>query len=195
MIKIAFAVCLSIPFFFRFYFVPRDLPPFPTRRSSDLVLLDAGHNALVLLAIARAIERGLVVRDVAVVQGTCVARTLTARFLCRSEEHTSELQSRLHLVCRLLHVKKNDQNCIRCLLVYPFLFSLLLRPQRSTPFPYTTLFRSGTSRCRPQRTGPACNRARDRTWPGRSGCCCSAGHLCCPDAHRAFPVQIGRAHV
>src|SRR5687768_8551564 len=86
MIKIAFAVCLSIPFFFRFYFVPRDLPPFPTRRSSDLVLLDAGHNALVLLAIARAIERGLVVRDVAVVQGTCVARTLTARFLCRSEE-------------------------------------------------------------------------------------------------------------
>src|SRR2546429_5342858 len=26
----------------------------------------------------------------------------------RSEEHTSELQSRLHLVCRLLLVKKND---------------------------------------------------------------------------------------
>src|SRR2546429_953104 len=27
---------------------------------------------------------------------------------CRSEEHTSELQSRLHLVCRLLLEKKND---------------------------------------------------------------------------------------
>src|SRR2546429_2659503 len=27
--------------------------------------------------------------------------------LVRSEEHTSELQSRLHLVCRLLLVKKN----------------------------------------------------------------------------------------
>src|SRR2546429_3566730 len=27
----------------------------------------------------------------------------------RSEEHTSELQSRLHLVCRLLLEKKNDQ--------------------------------------------------------------------------------------
>src|SRR2546422_3307012 len=26
---------------------------------------------------------------------------------CRSEEHTSELQSRLHLVCRLLLEKKN----------------------------------------------------------------------------------------
>src|SRR2546429_3610316 len=31
----------------------------------------------------------------------------------RSEEHTSELQSRLHLVCRLLLEKKknNDSNC------------------------------------------------------------------------------------
>src|SRR2546422_2157694 len=28
----------------------------------------------------------------------------------RSEEHTSELQSRLHLVCRLLLEKKNDNN-------------------------------------------------------------------------------------
>src|SRR2546422_7580228 len=34
----------------------------------------------------------------------------------RSEEHTSELQSRLHLVCRLLLEKKKKQkqmNCIR----------------------------------------------------------------------------------
>src|SRR2546422_7496082 len=30
----------------------------------------------------------------------------------RSEEHTSELQSRLHLVCRLLLEKKNE-NCAR----------------------------------------------------------------------------------
>src|SRR2546429_5065453 len=29
----------------------------------------------------------------------------------RSEEHTSELQSRLHLVCRLLLEKKNSQCC------------------------------------------------------------------------------------
>src|SRR2546422_5906619 len=34
---------------------------------------------------------------------------------CRSEEHTSELQSRLHLVCRLLleKKKKNEKNCLR----------------------------------------------------------------------------------
>src|SRR2546429_1177948 len=31
-------------------------------------------------------------------------------FFERSEEHTSELQSRLHLVCRLLLEKKNDIN-------------------------------------------------------------------------------------
>src|SRR2546429_3197399 len=34
-------------------------------------------------------------------------------FICRSEEHTSELQSRLHLVCRLLLEKKKlPPNCI-----------------------------------------------------------------------------------
>src|SRR3990172_7230521 len=41
----------------------------------------------------------------------------------RSEEHTSELQSRLHLLCRLF-------------------FLMIRRPPRSTLFPYTTLFRS-----------------------------------------------------
>src|SRR2546422_5594092 len=37
------------------------------------------------------------------------ARSLHRKYLplMRSEEHTSELQSRLHLVCRLLLVKKN----------------------------------------------------------------------------------------
>src|SRR3990172_7121584 len=41
----------------------------------------------------------------------------------RSEEHTSELQSPLHLVCRLLLL-------------------MIRRPPTSTLFPYTTLFRS-----------------------------------------------------
>src|SRR5687768_18105227 len=36
----------------------------------------------------------------------------TKNTLPRSEEHTSELQSRLHLVCRLLLEKKNEvSNC------------------------------------------------------------------------------------
>src|SRR2546429_3734660 len=33
--------------------------------------------------------------------------------LVRSEEHTSELQSRLHLVCRLLLEKKNIMQAVR----------------------------------------------------------------------------------
>src|SRR2546429_5414423 len=33
-----------------------------------------------------------------------------SRMQVRSEEHTSELQSRLHLVCRLLLEKKRDRN-------------------------------------------------------------------------------------
>src|SRR2546429_9200802 len=32
---------------------------------------------------------------------------------CRSEEHTSELQSRLHLVCRLLLEKKKKKNRLK----------------------------------------------------------------------------------
>src|SRR2546422_3986473 len=36
--------------------------------------------------------------------------TLESKDLARSEEHTSELQSRLHLVCRLLLEKKKKYN-------------------------------------------------------------------------------------
>src|SRR3990172_6913842 len=45
----------------------------------------------------------------------------------RSEEHTSELQSRLHLLC-------------------PLFFLMTRRPPRSPLFPYTTLFRSHAGR-------------------------------------------------
>src|SRR2546422_3066879 len=42
------------------------------------------------------------------VESALVARLPAASFdFTRSEEHTSELQSRLHLVCRLLLEKKN----------------------------------------------------------------------------------------
>src|SRR2546422_1917358 len=51
--------------------------------------------------VARVDVRGVVVRREAACRG--VPRELGLR---RSEEHTSELQSRLHLVCRLLLEKK-----------------------------------------------------------------------------------------
>src|SRR5258708_1287681 len=87
----------------------------------------------------------------------------------RSEEHTSELQSPDHLVCRLLLEKKKKHNTLRkadqhmrvcgvlyvrspsslsCFTVYCcpeyllFFFLMIRRPPRSTLFPYTTLFRS-----------------------------------------------------
>src|SRR2546429_9849891 len=40
--------------------------------------------------------------------GTAARETGESRRINRSEEHTSELQSRLHLVCRLLLEKKNQ---------------------------------------------------------------------------------------
>src|SRR5687768_3658236 len=63
----------------------------------------------------------------------------------RSEEHTSELQSRLHLVCRLLLEKKKKKKKFLIIYIILFLFFFFLmipRPPRSTLFPYTTLFRS-----------------------------------------------------
>src|SRR5437870_4829756 len=73
----------------------------------------------------------------------------------RSEEHTSELQSRGHLVCRLLLEKKKNFLKVRCrLALLPFLISCLIffllvpSPPIFTLFPYTTLFRSRNCRCR-----------------------------------------------
>src|SRR2546429_6665266 len=51
-------------------------------------------------------------RTHAVVTGVALIRLPDAER--RSEEHTSELQSRLHLVCRLLLEKKNEQHTDRC---------------------------------------------------------------------------------
>src|SRR5215813_9949560 len=89
----------------------------------------------------------------------------------RSEEHTSELQSRPHLVCRLLLEKKKENDRrgapdttrahrrvrsgaggrsarggavkrLAASALVIFFFLMIRRPPRSTLFPYTTLFRS-----------------------------------------------------
>src|SRR6266496_1184495 len=92
----------------------------------------------------------------------------------RSEEHTSELQSRRDLVCRLLLEKKNAEDgrvtsvpapdvlgvrgrlaragrraaVLRILLEGFFFFLMIRPPPRSTLSPYTTLFRSPRDRAR-----------------------------------------------
>src|SRR5216684_4261687 len=82
----------------------------------------------------------------------------------RSEEHTSELQSRLQLVCRLLLEKKKKKafdnpsailqsarfgkafaQLARSFDWIVVFFLMIRRPPRSTLFPYTTLFRSRLS--------------------------------------------------
>src|SRR5690606_41323734 len=87
----------------------RDLPSFPTRRSSDLGA-GAAHPA------GAQLRRRLGRADLrAVPESRRASPTAAAAPAApgdggaRSEEHTSELQSRENLVCRLLLEKKKSQ--------------------------------------------------------------------------------------
>src|ERR1039458_6419957 len=97
------------------------------------------------------------------ISGVCAPHQ---RRLTRSEEHTSELQSLRHIVCRLLLVNRTTHRQNRWInrallgtLLPPSslplaaqtqatgqttvtFFLMIRRPPRSTLFPYTTLFRS-----------------------------------------------------
>src|SRR5207253_9679742 len=106
-----------------FYYHPAgerpDLPPFPTRRSSDL---DKVRRAVALLHEREPALQvdGEMQADTAVVERILTKTYPFAKLRSpanvlifpdldaanRSEEHTSELQSRGHLVCRLLLEKK-----------------------------------------------------------------------------------------
>src|SRR5437870_5924243 len=77
------------------------LHSFPTRRSSDLALADFNHDGRVDVAVS---QNGAATK-LYLNQGA--KRGLRVVLHGRSEEHTSELQSRGHLVCRLLLEKKN----------------------------------------------------------------------------------------
>src|SRR5207244_9694966 len=102
-------------FFFSSFRALRAFPSFPTRRSSDLLVADRVELV------------GAVQRDRGDLVGTGIfdevlfvrihhslprAASIDLEAACegrraRSEEHTSELQSPDHLVCRLLLEKKN----------------------------------------------------------------------------------------
>src|SRR5205809_7568921 len=107
--------CLSylISGFIHFCFVffhacpaPHHLHSFPTRRSSDLNPNPVGDTPRSKPASEiRSSRKGVTAPD--------DAFRLGRSHLCdRSEEHTSELQSRLHLVCRLLLEKKKKRKAI-----------------------------------------------------------------------------------
>src|SRR5690606_40849331 len=89
--------------------LPRSLHSFPTRRSSDL--LRTGINAVRSWKINH-FNLFLFINIVSGMAGYGYTRVITCFLLAvtksvkRSEEHTSELQSREKLVCRLLLEKK-----------------------------------------------------------------------------------------
>src|SRR5690606_5413659 len=90
-------------------------------------------------------------RDYAGLWHTHPALATLMTFFLRSEEHTSELQSRENLVCRLLPEKNNDPST--CPLPpaqgHPSISPCVTRrAPPPTPFPYTTLFRSLPGRLR-----------------------------------------------
>src|SRR5438045_5234161 len=101
---------LSLSSFFSQAYVPLcDLHSFPTRRSSDLSCCWP-HPRLSPVHSAR--HGGLPprprrARPAPRRKRRTDRRLLSARRSRRSEEHTSELQSLRHLVCRLLLEKKN----------------------------------------------------------------------------------------
>src|SRR5690606_41634819 len=96
-----------------------DVHPFPTRRSSDLSLAGGDKAGFDLGAIE---AHDVVAVGVAILHGGCTYAVFVAGAIVpaiaahfgkgvgnpgrRSEEHTSKLQSRENLVCRLLLEKK-----------------------------------------------------------------------------------------
>src|SRR5271157_5998394 len=149
-------------FFFFFFFLMIRRPPRSTLFPYTTLFRSRGVDTVFLKGFLR-----------------LVAERLAAD---RSEEHTSELQSRPHLVCRLLLEKKKipklasdagliaafQTNNLETLRKQKFaeslenafissvFFLMIRRPPRSTLFPYTTLFRSHSEGC----PRAACHRVR-----------------------------------
>src|SRR5690606_42037556 len=106
-------------FLFQGYGLHYDLYPSPTRRSSDLAIRNANdgislsqtaEGALGKIGDSLQRMRELAVQSANATNSSDDRENLQAEFKQlqdeRSEEHTSELQSRENLVCRLLLEKK-----------------------------------------------------------------------------------------
>src|SRR2546422_3210851 len=87
--------------------------PYTTLFRSTLSL----HDALPIQTVLDAIGEHELDRDAIGGRGGDVPQRLVVAV--RSEEHTSELQSRLHLVCRLLLEKKKGPDLISSTLPLP----------------------------------------------------------------------------
>src|SRR5207253_11218198 len=97
----SFTLLSFLPFFFQCSRPHRDLHSFPTRRSSDL-RSSKRQRASMCMSLRSAPGKLSPLAHA----GTPTRCLSTIALAMRSEEHTSELQSRGHLVCRLLLEKK-----------------------------------------------------------------------------------------
>src|SRR5437762_11356802 len=90
---------------------PPALHSFPTRRSSDLhragKLLPFQQSRVPFLSGTQTAFGNKPRRNCPM--GTALYERRLGRISCRSEEHTSELQSPMYLVCRLLLEKKKAE--------------------------------------------------------------------------------------
>src|SRR3712207_8458024 len=93
-------------FFFYGYGGHRDLLSFPTRRSSDLAT-GSTTTVVAVPASTRRTPYSITARTPSPRSTVVVTpRSASPTSSSRSEEHTSELQSRQYIVCRLLLEKK-----------------------------------------------------------------------------------------
>src|SRR5687768_18259222 len=81
-------------------------------RSNQCIRLRINHLSGVQFSVlmVSALHRGPIITSCASGMPTAEPSYTLWRIMSRSEEHTSELQSRLHLVCRLLLEKKKRIN-------------------------------------------------------------------------------------
>src|SRR5690606_40542340 len=107
----------SVIFCFKFYYHHRDLHSFPTRRSSDLFAnfglrrnssAEPFRNETIAETVVKHLKRAFYITLMFGILISC-SENKTISEIQRSEEHTSELQSRENLVCRLLLEKKKQQ--------------------------------------------------------------------------------------
>src|SRR5699024_12841010 len=96
-------------FFFECYGHHLSLHSFPTRRSSDLILIRFRNIAYSIGSVAAlACDTIIILGAYSICWGWMPFSLEIDQ--TRSEEHTSELQSRFDLVCRLLLEKKKETN-------------------------------------------------------------------------------------
>src|SRR5207253_11173884 len=116
--RLTYYAVYVVVFFFCHSRLHCDLHSFPTRRSSDLATL-AGHDDVAAVHLfAGADDAVLHLGATALDTDTLFARAgdVALKGYRRSEEHTSELQSRGHLVCRLLLEKKKKRREVSLIL-------------------------------------------------------------------------------